>query len=464
MLNKYKSHIRFLVFVAVTIMVTYYMPSFISLIWYIILLILYWKSKDEPFWLAFFLITVDGFIGFLGVYTVAIKLIPGLPSIELAQFYILLSVIKAYRIKRQPFMFYNNYFLILFFYLIFMIIWGQIMGFSGGIRDYFRIAKLTVPFLLFYSLPRLLRDIESYRLLFSFIFMTLILAFAAQLFTLLTGLAPARAFDLTAEQLSEAGEYRGFYNVGVTLLGLFGALFFLASREHKSFKQLYLFVLIISAYGMAFLSATRGWMLSFSIIIIMAFSLTSGIGKKKLAGFIIFAAIAITLGLSNSKISEQINFATGRLNTLKSLSEGDITAEGTLSRLETRGPRVMKVFQESPLFGWGFSDTARKYADTHVGNQTLLLNSGVIGFIILIGFMFYFSIKLLLLYFQKKKHSPFKTALPVFVIFLLGWFIIHSTSGQHFNYMGIPAQIMPQAIFFSFGALVYCTIKANNNG
>jgi hypothetical protein len=34
------------------------------------------------------------------------------------------------------------------------------------------------------------------------------------------------------------------------------------------------------------------------------------------------------------------------------------------------------------------SDTSRKYSDGHVGNQTLLMHSGVIGFILLIGFVY----------------------------------------------------------------------------
>lgn len=455
MFNKYKSYIRFLFYVAVTILVTYYLPVYFSLFWYVLLLFLYWKSKDEPFWLAFFLVTVDGFLGFFGVYTVVIRLIPGLPPIELAQFYILLTVIKAQRVKVRPYLFYKNFLWYLFFYMIFMIIWGQAMGFSGELRDYFRVLKLTFPFVLFYSLPRLLQDLESYKRLFGFIFLILAVAFASQLFTLLSGLAPARVFELTAEQITEAGAYRGFYNVGATLIGLFGALFFLALKEYRTFNQVYLFAIVVSAYGMAYLSATRGWMLSFSMIIILAVVFASGIGTKKTIGFIIFVVIIISIGLSNDKIRNQVDYASDRLKTLESVAEGDITAEGTLSRLDIRGPRVMKIFRGNPIFGWGFSDTSRKYADSHVGNQTLLLYSGVIGFALLIGFMGYFSFKLLRLYFQKKRRFFLQNGLPVFVIFLAGWFIIHSTSGQHFAYLGIPAQIMPQAIFFSFGAFVY---------
>lgn len=462
--HEYNHLLRFLIYVIITIVATYYLPSIFTAFWYILLLFIYWKSADEPFWLAFFLVTVDGFLGYFGVYTVVIRLIPGLPAIEVAQFYILLSVLKARKTANEPYVFYKNYLWILFFYIIFMVIWGQLMGFSGEINAYFRIAKLTFPFFLFYSIPKLFPDIASFRRFFDLLFLILIAAFVSQVFTLLTGLAPARAFELTAEQVSEAGEYRGFYNVAATLLGLFGALFFLASKADKSFNQIYLYIIIFSAYGMAYLSATRGWMIGFSFTIILTMVLITGTNTRRILGFVFVGTLIIWAGLSNEGIRKQIDYSTERLKTLEAVAEGDITAKGTLSRIETRGPKVMKIFYENPVFGWGFSDTAREYSDGHVGNQNLLLISGILGFTFLSGFLVYFSIKIILVYFKFKKRTKFSEGVPIIVIFLIGWFIIHSTSGQHFNYMGIPAQIIPQAVFFSFGALVYKNVIMEAHG
>lgn len=431
----------------------------IKTIWYLITLVLYFRSHDEAFWLAFFLATVDGFLGFLGVYTVTISALPGLPAIELAQFYILLTFLKTVNRKTSFSPFYSRYLTILFFYLIFLVLWGQLMGFSGELKDYFRIMKLTFPFLLFFSIPRLLTTLESYDRLFGFIFIILIGAFITQLSTLLTGLLPSQAIVLTEEQMSEAGAYRGFYNIGATLLGFFGSLFYLTSKKDNPFNLYFLFVVVISSLGMAYLSATRGWMIGFSLVIVSVLAYSFKVSSKSAIRLIFFSFIIISLVLSNIEIRKQLDYATERLKKLEAVAEGDVTAEGTLSRLDTRGPKVMKIFSENPIFGWGFSDTARKYADIHVGNQTLLLNSGLVGFILLIGFLFYFSWKLLLVFYLKNRNFSLKSSLPVFIMFLMGWFFIHSTSGQHFNYMGIPAQVMPQAIFFSFGALIYSFSK-----
>jgi 4-hydroxybenzoate polyprenyltransferase len=90
---------RLLLFTAlalVTIVVTYRFPGIFASIWYVFLLVLYFLSKDEAFWLAFFLITVDGFMGFMGPFTVTLNVLPDLPAIELCQFYILVAFACLY--------------------------------------------------------------------------------------------------------------------------------------------------------------------------------------------------------------------------------------------------------------------------------------------------------------------------------------------------------------------------------
>jgi hypothetical protein len=447
--------IKFIILVLVTIALTYVANPLVASLWYILLLVLYWRSADEAFWFAFFLVTVDGFMGFLGVYTVTIKAIPGLPAIELAQFYIILSVLKARRNKSNPPVFYRNYLWVLLCYLIFMIVWGQAMGFSGELKGYFRLLKFTFPFILFYSLPRLLIRVEYYERIFGFLFIVLILGFFTQAFTLVTGLSPAGTLNLTEEQISEAGIFRGFYNITITLMGLFGALFFLSYKQKNGFSTVYLYIVIIAAYGMAFLSATRGWILSFSLIIISTFIFSGGIKVRKTIGFIFISALLLFAGLSNQKIMEQVLFSKERFLTMESLAEGDITAGGTLQRLSVRGPRVMKIWKENPVFGWGFSTYSREHGDVHVANQTLLMTSGIVGYILLNGFFLFFILKLGDAYIKTVKSNSYRNVFMVFIIFLCGWFVIHSTSGQHFNYSGIPVQIMPQALFFSFGALIY---------
>ncbi|MBU4401038.1 MAG: hypothetical protein KKE86_17125, partial [Planctomycetes bacterium] len=388
-----KGGVKFFLFILVTIVVTYRTPREIASLWYVVTLVLYFNSKDEAFWLAFYLVTVDGFMGFFGIYSVTIQLIPGLPAIELVQFYIVLSMIKALRSKNRPYVFYQKYLAVLLLYLIFMVAWGQLMGLSGGLNVYFRVMKLTLPMLLFYSVPRLFSESTSYRRIFSFVFIILILAFITQVFTLITGLSPAGFVHLTEEQLMEAGVFRGFSSVMSSLLGLFGALVYLSYKE-PVFNRFYLYVVIACAFGNAYLSAGRGWIVFFSLAIFLSFIFAYKFSPKRLFGFgAVFAAFFI-LGLDNPTIRKQSDFTMKRLTTLEVLAAGDITAGGTLARLDKRSPRVLKKWAENPVFGWGFSDVLFDFGDGHVGNQNILLFSGVVGFMLLIGFLLFFCYKL----------------------------------------------------------------------
>ena len=446
--------IRFIAFILVSIVCLYILPREFTTVWSIIILMIYYRSKDEAFWLAFFLITTDGFIGFFGLSSMTIQLIPGMPAIELVQLYIILSVIKAIRSKNPPYVFYQKYLVVLFLYLIFMIVWGQLLGFSGELNVYFRIVKLTLPTLLFYSIPRLFPNSASYKRLFSFIFIIVVLAFITQVFTLLTGLSPAGFVHLTEEQLSEAGVFRGFPNVGVTLLSLFGALAYLSYKE-PVFNRFYLNTIIACAFGNAYLSASRGWIVFFGIVILLSILFVYKFNPRRLVGIgVVFVAFFI-LGIDNPILKKQSDFAISRLTTLEALSRGDITAGGTLERLSERSPRVMKKWQENPVFGWGFSDVAGEYGDGHVGNQTLLLTSGVVGFSMLIGFLLYFIFRLFARFQRLSKTILNSKVYLIFIFMLFGLFFLHSSVGQQFGFGGMPMQIIPQAIFFSFGALLY---------
>ncbi len=445
----------FILLVITTIVVTYRAPEVFASMWYVFLLVLYYMSKDEAFWLAFFLVTVDGFMGFLGLFSVTINILPDLPAIELCQLYIVVSFVKAAMTRYKPFIFYKTYLQLLLVYIFFLIVWGQMMGYSGELNAYFRIIKQILPFLLFYSLPRLFTDVKTYERFFGFIFFILIIGFLTQLFTILTGISPAGTVDFTEQQLSEAMGFRPFFNGAATLLGLLGALFILSNRAGQQYYKVYLYISISSAVGMVFLSATRGWIISFSLILLLAFILALPRNTKQITGLGLTLALFFLLGFSNSKIRDQAVYSFKRLSTLEAFTEGDISAEGTLYRLSVRGPKVMSKWKENPIFGWGFSDETRKYGDGHVGNQNLLMTTGIVGFILITGFLIHFSVKLFLRYLKMPRSNINRDSIPVFLIFLAGWFIIHSTSGQQFNVMALPLQVIPQVVFFSLGALQY---------
>jgi hypothetical protein len=448
----------------VTIIVTYIVPGPFTNIWYIFTLVLYSFSRNEALWLAFYLATVDGVMGLMGLYSLTLKLLPGLPGIELAQIYVIIALIKAARSGYRPQVYYSRYIQVLFLYVIFLIAWGQFTGFSGGLNAYFRVLKLVLPLSLFYSLPRLFTDIKHYERFFGLIFFLFLTGFGTQIFSLLSGVVPFSSKTENQELFSEPGSFRGFYNAASTLISFYAALTYFSMPGQKAFRKIILYIVIPAVLGMAVISATRGWIIGLGIIIVLQFFFMINIRRREVLWLGLFVTVIIIAGLSDPRIKEQVAYSKERLLTLGSLAEGDITADKTLGRMDVRSPVVMKAWKEQPLFGCGFSDTFWKYGDGHVGNQNVLLLSGIAGFLLLTGFLVYTAYKMTQRYLATRHRRRANPALIIFPVFLMGWFVIHSTSGQQFGFSGLPLNIIPLAVFFSFGALLYQQSKKVQNG
>ena len=113
----------------------------------------------------------------------------------------------------------------------------------------------------------------------------------------------------------------------------------------------------------------------------------------------------------------------------------------------------MNKFYESPIFGFGYSQDYYEYADLHVGNQTLLLNGGIIGFFIFMFFWLYFSYKL-----QIRSRLSGRKDLKVYIIGLIGILIINSAS-LIFSYSISVSNALFQSLLFSFANFYYWDSK-----
>ncbi len=452
---------KFIGLVVFTILVNYYTDNLISSAFFVGILFFYWFSKNEGFWLAYFLVLADGFFSFFGRYEASLTAIPGMPPVEVAQFYIFLSVIKAAFRKDGERLFYETFLGGLGIYLIFLIVQGHLAGISIELNVQLRIVKMISPFLLFYSLPRLFTSKGDFKELFVYLFPVAIVTLITQVFSIVVGVPPKSIFGASGSGLAGLeldselkGIYRGFYNQAIALITFFGALYYLAKRE-KDFNPSYLMIVVASNFFMAFLSATRGWMISLTFCVAMSFVFLIRLNTRNLKAVGISILALVLLVTSLPILSTQIDQSITRMATIQAMAEGDLTADGTLSRLTERGPRVMKKWAESPWVGWGFSETYFQYQDGHVGNQTLLLHAGILGMVLLFGFFFFFHAKLVLTSLNLPPDADRKSALLIFPLFFMSLMILHSSSGQKFAFHQQVPMGMIQAIYFSFGGLVY---------
>jgi hypothetical protein len=448
---------QFISLIFISILFVYLTPSMIAGFWFIATLLMYARSKNEPLWFAFFMVVSDGFMGFLGIYTATLTLIPGLPAIEASQFYILIALFKALNKRRQFRPFYQGRLNVLGIYALFLVIFG-LSNLIGQLNIYFRVIKIVLPLTMFYSVPRLMNNEDDYVRIFSLIFPVTILAFLTQAGNILFGFSPAGLIGAVQERevdVETGRMYRGFPNPHIVLLSFFGSLFFI-TQKNKSYNTKYLYLLLAVSSIIAFLSATRGWVLAFGISLFLYIVFVERLKPIRIIGFSVAIFLFVLAGMQISRIQLQMMRSVERIITLKSLAEGDVTMDKTQIRTTQRSPIVMKKWRESPVFGHGFSNVFFDDGDQHVGNQTILLHAGIVGAFLLGSFFINFLLKIINLAFLK---PAFKKPLLVFPVFFLCWFIIHSTSGQHFAFYGVPRGIMPQVLYFSFAAIYYSNIK-----
>jgi len=214
------------------------------------------------------------------------------------------------------------------------------------------------------------------------------------------------------------------------------SLFYLCS-EDKRFNRIYLNLLIVIYLIFILMTATRGWIVA-SLILLSSVFFMRGFNfiKQFTSTLLILILFIFLLRIIYPSFILQASLALERFKTLKFLIAGDPTAGGTLARISERSPRVMAVFRESPVIGWGLSDRYFRSWDGHVGNQTMLMQGGIIGYAIWI--ICYF-LTLLNIYFLNRNsivRSHIKNGGIVFLMAMIAIFVIHSSSSQILGFNG----------------------------
>jgi Flp pilus assembly secretin CpaC len=112
----------------------------------------------------------------------------------------------------------------------------------------------------------------------------------------------------------------------------------------------------------------------------MGFGSKAGKSAIKYVGIsVLIIGVSILLINFIPALGRQFELVSRRYETLFLLASGDFTAGGTLQRIDVRIPEIMKWVNQSPLLGFGFSNTFYENADNDIGFHTLLLNLGYAG-------------------------------------------------------------------------------------
>jgi len=253
-----------------------------------------------------------------------------------------------------------------------------------------------------------------------------------------------------AKGSTEQYERPNTYGILLTYFSLIFSLYYFSRKDYQG-NKIYLLAIAIASFSAHIISQTRGWIaVSFFIVFLFIFFIQKFRFKNLL--YITIGLFFFYILYSNiPALTIAVDNGLGRFATVESFAKGDVTAGGTNIRFTERLPKVMEGIRENPITGLGFSDEYWKYADYHVGFATMLLQIGILGYLLFIAFWIKFFTMV-----HKNNHRllyghPMKGPLLIFSIALAGSLLLHFTSYQFmgFEFMQ-PADYFYICLLFSF--------------
>ncbi len=464
-----KENVIFILLFISAIIAVYYAPFFINQIFFLIILFLSYNSKKDYFWIALYFVILDApgrlFSGgdLLDLKRIAFYNFGKGITFQYSDFFMIILLIKAIRSRKKQFVFFKIDIILLIGFGIFILIYSLLFGMNT--TNFVNSLRMLLPWSLFLIFPLLITTeidfLKFNRLIFPFVF----LALASQFYSYYFGNYFAyslkevnfdeKLLSLSSISLGEDEALRAADSSIILIYSFSFAYYYLLSKN-KVFSKNYLINIISVSFLSVFLSATRGWLSAFLVMMILIFVFIQKSKKHILSSVLKLLLIILLLIILIPAFQIQITNVLSRMGTISLITKGDLSAGGTSQRFDVRGPRVLQKFIENPILGWGFSDQYYQYADRHVGQYSLLLNVGIIGFII---FNFIFLKWCLKIY--KTSNNIFiinhygKNSVKIFLFSLIGIYVIHTTSAMGWGFDISIAHIVYYCLILQYFNLIY---------
>jgi hypothetical protein len=432
----------------------YYAPQIANMLYFVVMLVLFWRSKKDYFWFAFFFILVNTpghlFVETSATATRRLPLYSVLPGIGFSVFdlFVLVSIAKVYFFKAgrgKKFTLTKSAKFILFYLLLVTLPMTFIIGFEGtggsflnNFRPYFYYTMVFSFFMLIDKTEDLYR--MGY-LMFPFLIFTLF----DQLFLLTTGklfisiVNPDTIRYIVKNTVT--GGARAYFS-GFLML-FYGFLFGLQLRMNRKYEIIpgigYLFIILpLTAFV---LSATRAYLMM-PMMAIFAFLLYH---KKAAPDLIKLSLATVIFGIiffSLNLISWE-SFVKGIwprfeafFNVIFGSTEQDLQEFDTVgSRLDTDLPDLLEGISHSPILGAGFSGVFRRYINDDLGFLNSILVLGGVGFLLMLNFFFFFLSSAKQWARKKYADQDNKVILKSVIMVFFGILIGYATTYDYFTVM-----------------------------
>jgi hypothetical protein len=457
---------------AISFISVYFMPSVITRILFLIILLIAWRTKYDYVYLVWFIIINDAPGRLFGaggggeamripLYTLAAGF-----SLSFQDLFIIMFVIKYLTNKQITTFFLNKEFKIFFTVLAFYVAYSFLFG--VGYKEFVLISRMLIPWFFILIIPAYIPNRVTMSDVSRMLFPVVFIAFVSQVYTYITGTYwdyQLRGEDLSLQLMvdNSSAASRSYSSVYIIFICTIQAFYYLLDDKQNMFSKKYLSLIIVISIFSIYLTATRGWIIAYGVLlvgILIVYGTSRDISRLFKLGL---AAVAIILILTTQLpvLRSQMDLVYERFTTLEILLKGDVTAGGTLARLDERGPRVMGKFKENPILGWGFSEKFFEYADGHVGHQTILLNTGLIGYIYLNILFIHILSKIIKI--KSTTELDNVRSIWVYIFAMLSVYAIHSSSTIFWGFSIGTVQIMTIAIILTaVNTMVISDYKASN--
>jgi len=372
----------------------YFTPQSYSRVFFIALLISFFFTKKDYLWFAFFLIIIwtPGYLfsDFSGLSTKRLPLFTFFPgwSFTPVELFLVLAIVKAIiQGRRFNFELKKPFVPILFYSILLFALSFFLYGVGEDSLSSFLVSLSN--FSLFFSFSYLVYAEDSVDKFMYLIFPIAFFVIFTQLWFVATGdefinlLSPG----FRAIILIQDGMIRPV--IGGQMLVFFSYVFALLKLQYvrKTISVYYLWIIVIVSFLSVFLSATRVWVIMFSFILLCYVLFFKRKFRRSIELFILTALIIIILLINVSPFRSNIVGAWARISEVGQVAQGRFSESSTFEyRFSVRLPRLLVGLRQNWIVGWGISDTYHIYSDGHVGNFNLLLQVGIVGFLLFVNF------------------------------------------------------------------------------
>jgi len=440
-------------------------------LFFLIPLILAFRSKKDYFWFAYFFILINSPAFFFASRAQeAIFRLPFYSFVPTLSFtpmdlFLFITIFKALRKKRVVKFFLNKPLEFFLFYLFLVSIpvsfflGTEIKPFINSLRSFFF-------FGIIFSYLRLIRNNEDILKFGYLMFPYLALILVDQLYLVNMGSYMISIFDKSMlgfyTKNSVTGEIRAEMK-GVLIV--FYALIF--GYQINGLKKYTLFpgfstLIFFMAFASFILSAARSW-ITIGIITLMGYLILSKNGLKlSIQLFIVGSSLVVFILSSNYIEMDYLDGILKRYSVMEDIASSGNLRQGTFAdRIDNDIPKVMKGVAYSPILGVGMSKYMKIYYSNDVGFINTLLIYGIIGFPIFLIFLFRYIFHLNRLFrkddFSQLEKNIFLSLILAFGGILAGYFF----TWDFFSFF--PEKVYFVSIVFATGDLVLELNRESND-